>query len=294
MSALNHQSIMKTNIPIVISLALLALSTLNLQLSTAFAQGSLTPPGAPAPTMLTLNQIEPRTPISSAPYTISSPGSYYLTTNIIGVSSQNGINIYANNVTLDLNGFSLQGVSSAINGISIQSSYTNVTVRNGTISAWGAGWHGIECYGNNVILEHLILTANSYSGLYWQGNNGVIRDCMVSGSPYGIFMGGSGLLVVGNNLAGNTVGIYIVNGANQIEGNHVTGNGGYGLKFPAFLRELQTTSSSEIQSEAAARTIIPSVLLKSSARSFPTLCLESSPIQIRGRIFRFNLQPDIL
>ena len=132
-----------------------------------------------------------------------------------------------------MNGFSLQGVSSAINGISIQSSYTNVTVRNGTISAWGAGWHGIECYGNNVILEHLILTANSYSGLYWQGNNGVIRDCMVSGSPYGIFMGGSGLLVVGNNLAGNTVGIYIVNGANQIEGNHVTGNGGYGIEIPS-------------------------------------------------------------
>jgi hypothetical protein len=41
------------------------------------AQGSLTPPpGAPAPTMKTLDQIEARTPISSAPFTISAPGSY--------------------------------------------------------------------------------------------------------------------------------------------------------------------------------------------------------------------------
>ncbi len=38
------------------SLALL-LATLNTQRSTAFAQGSLTPSGPPAPTMLTLNQI---------------------------------------------------------------------------------------------------------------------------------------------------------------------------------------------------------------------------------------------
>jgi hypothetical protein len=211
---------------------ILALSALNPRLSTAFAQGSLTPPGAPAPTMLTLSQIEPRTPISSSPYTITQPGSYYLTTNIVGVSSQNGINIYANNVTLDLNGFSLQGVTSALNGISIQTGYTNVTVRNGTISGWGTGWKGIECFGNNVILEHLILSGNPYAGLYWVGNTGVIRDCMVSGSPYGIFMGGSGLLVIGNDLIGNGTGIYVDNGVNQIEGNHITGSGGYGIEIP--------------------------------------------------------------
>jgi hypothetical protein len=58
----------------------LFLLTLNPQFSTCSAQGSLTPPGAPAPAMKTLAQIEPRTPIASAPFTISAPGSYYLTT----------------------------------------------------------------------------------------------------------------------------------------------------------------------------------------------------------------------
>ena len=42
---------------------LLLAAVFNASLSTVFAQGSLTPPGAPAPTMKTLAQIEPRTPI---------------------------------------------------------------------------------------------------------------------------------------------------------------------------------------------------------------------------------------
>ena len=43
------------------ALALL-LSTLISQFSTAFGQGALTPPGAPAPLFKTLSQVEPRTP----------------------------------------------------------------------------------------------------------------------------------------------------------------------------------------------------------------------------------------
>src|SRR4030095_6606576 len=80
-------------------------STLNPQLSTALAQGPLTPPGAAAPTMKTLDQLEPRTPISTLPFTISSPGSYYVTSNLTGVAGQHGITINADNVTLDLGGF---------------------------------------------------------------------------------------------------------------------------------------------------------------------------------------------
>ena len=115
----------------------LLLATLNPQLSTCFAQGSLTPPGTPAPTMKTLDQVEARSPISSLPYTISQPGSYYLTTNLTGSSGASGIIISSGSVTLDLNGFALTGVAGSTNGIRVSNVYTNITVRNGTVNGWG-------------------------------------------------------------------------------------------------------------------------------------------------------------
>src|SRR4051794_16844860 len=84
------------------------LSLLAVQASTQ-AQGLLTPPGAPAPTMKTLDQVEPRIAITSVPINISTPGSYYLTGNLIGATNTAGIAIYTGNVTLDLNGFALKG-----------------------------------------------------------------------------------------------------------------------------------------------------------------------------------------
>src|SRR5437870_4623321 len=96
---------------------LLLLASLNLKTS-ALAQGSLTPPGAPAPSMKTLAQIEPRTAISSAPYVISLPGSYYLTTNV-SVAASNAITISANQVTLDLNGFTISSTAPVATGSAI-------------------------------------------------------------------------------------------------------------------------------------------------------------------------------
>src|SRR5579862_9533350 len=90
-------------------------------LHSALGQGALTPPGAPAPTMKSLDQVEARTPVdaihmpggASDEFIISQPGSYYLTTNIVGVSSKRGINISNSDVTLDLNGFALLGTPSS-------------------------------------------------------------------------------------------------------------------------------------------------------------------------------------
>ncbi len=244
-----------------VALALLTLSTLNLQLSNAFAQGSLTPPGAPAPTMLTLNQIEPRTPVDathtgsggSAEFLITQPGSYYLTTNVVGVSSLHGINISANNVTLDLNGFTLQGSSSAFDAIYIHAGYTNVTVRNGNISGWSNAsstyGYGLECYATNVVLERLKVSANRY-GIYLDGS-GVVRDCnCYSSSSNGIYVvtGAVSDCVALNNANygidvgtdctvkdctsdNNYVGIYVSGNGCQIAGNTCGGNSDSGIEI---------------------------------------------------------------
>lgn len=116
---------------------------------TAFPQGSLTPPpGVPAPTMKTLDQIEARTPIPKTigfpdpgpHYTISQPGSYYLTGNV-EVFSGHGIVITSSNVTLDLNGFALiskMEEPAAGHAISLGNDVTGIIIKNGTITGGAA------------------------------------------------------------------------------------------------------------------------------------------------------------
>ncbi len=155
----------------------LLLSALNF---TVLAQGSLTPPGPPGATMLTLSQVEPRTPISSLPYTISALGSYFVTTNLTGEGGTNGITITCGNVTVDLRGFALSGGAGSLNGILINGALTNVTVENGTVSGWGG--NGINADSlNGGTFEGLNLVNNGNDGLD-PGQNCWMRSCLAGGN----------------------------------------------------------------------------------------------------------------
>ena len=136
------------------------------------AQGPLTPPGAPTPTMKTLEQIEPRTPISSLPFTIGSAGSYYLTGNLVG-GAGGGILIGATGVTLDLMGYELVGGTG--DGIQIVPGRTNVVILNGTVRNWSGD--GVDVFGaGHSRLERLRALGNQGTGLRL-GPNGIVADC---------------------------------------------------------------------------------------------------------------------
>ena len=122
------------------------------------AQGPLNPPGPPAPMMKTLVEMEPRTHIVSLPFTITAPGSYYLTTNLNGGGTSTGIVIQASGVTIDLRGFSIENCTSGISasGMGVK----EVAIHNGGIR--GCTGAGIDLGG--VGIDDYIARAGVLSG----------------------------------------------------------------------------------------------------------------------------------
>jgi len=191
---------MKTKSFVYFSTALL-LSAFSLQFS-AFSQGSLTPPGAPAPTMKTLSQIEPRTPINTLSgdsddlYIISKPGSYYLTTNITATTFFNAISINTNGVTLDLNGFTISTTGSSGYGIYLPGNEASLTgnsdisISNGHITGGFSGGISYNVTGgtpHNIRVTGVTVTGGYY-GIYLNiGNSTVVESCTVNTvGAYGI------------------------------------------------------------------------------------------------------------
>jgi hypothetical protein len=233
---------MSAKISVLIPVALV--SIFSLAPLAAQAQGSLTPPGPPGANMLTLSQVQPRIPVdsvhtpgnSSTEFLINAPGSYYLTTNIIGVSSEYGIEILASDVTLDLNGFSMIAPGTANSGIIVFSGTTNTVIRNGIISGWSSLNEGIFSEANNITIENMSISGAG-TDIACLGPGGVIQNCTVNlANEYGIYIAGPGYLISGNACFGNNAineangAAMLINGSNnRIENNFVTGTGPAGF-----------------------------------------------------------------
>ena len=172
--------------------------------SLAPAQGPLAPIGPPTQTMRSLDQIEPRTPIPSAtvgltpPYTISQAGSYYLTGNV-DVTGGTAIVITADNVALDLNGFTISSSSGSAVGDAINiDGRKNLAISNGGIRggstagtgfAGGINWNSIQ--PSNVRVSSVTVAGVSSYPIDLGGDgSSVVQGCSVSGSAnFGIQAG---------------------------------------------------------------------------------------------------------
>jgi len=207
--------------------ALFLLLAINAHLSPTFAQGPLTPPGAPTPTFKTLSQIEPRLPISSLPVTISVPGSYYVTTNLTQTNTADGIVLAADDITLDLCGFTLRGLNNSGNGIVTSGTRANLVIRNGTVRNW---FNGINCTssGGPFRFEQLQVLNNTTNGLV-SGGEAIIDRCYIfSNGGHGIIAGNPpsiirDCVVSRNTLDGIRIGATVTVVRNVVYG---TGSGG--------------------------------------------------------------------
>ncbi len=98
--------------------------------------------------------------IGTLPYTISQPGSYVLTGNLIGDGSSHGIIISSSNVTVDLAGFAIIGVSGNPNAAIYATSagkgqfWHNIAITNGNLDEWDNA--GIDLTNAvNVRISHI-------------------------------------------------------------------------------------------------------------------------------------------
>ena len=195
----------------------------------AVGQGNLNPSGAPAPTMKTLVEVEPRTHINSLPYTITNSGSYYLAGNLSGVS---GISVQANNVSLDLAGFALNGLAGSGAGIQVSAGVKNLSVVNGSIQGWTGD--GIAAASASACrFEQLRILDNGGAGLR-SGASALVTGCTILNN------GGDGLVAAaasrlnGNTLGNNgtnttSAGLRVSGSGSRVEANHVIGGAGKGF-----------------------------------------------------------------
>ncbi|MFI5178981.1 MAG: right-handed parallel beta-helix repeat-containing protein, partial [Vicinamibacterales bacterium] len=189
--------------------------------------GPLDPPGPPSATG-TLPQVEPRMPIppvgwnGTFPIAITQPGSYFLTRNLTdSTPSTDGIDI-TDNVTLDLNGFTVAGTPSTFDGIS---GGTYATVRNGSLSGWGAGDLSM---GPHTQIDH-VKALNSTGNGIWVGYDSAVTNCEAFGNAVGIVISSSGR-VSDCTVSSNQTGILLRESDASAEDNIVTANTGAGIQ----------------------------------------------------------------
>jgi parallel beta-helix repeat protein len=200
------------------------------RVTTVLAQGPLLPSDAPAPTMKSLDQIEPRTPIANLPFTITASGSYFITGNLTGTTSSAGIIIDADHVAIDLMGFTLQGLPDALDGIRVLNARNGITVRNGSVTGWGQ--EGIDLIhggnGSGGLIEGVFVFGNTGAGLRANDHAVVARVTARYNGGTGISAGQNSVIRESTARENGSAGIAgSIN--NVIENNTAQGNGGNGI-----------------------------------------------------------------
>ena len=199
------------------------------------------PPGGPAPSMRTLDDIgeaadagvDTRVIIDAVPVVIDEPGSYVLTQNLeVSETDVTAITIESSHVSLDLNGFTLSGPGSGTGrGVAVAQLTNNVAVKNGTIRNWG--YQAIFSRNSpNGTFTDLFLSDNGSDGILVGPGSLIHRVRAVGNSGHGVFlMEGNGCVVS-----------HVIAQENTLSGIHVkrsivknclaTGNGAHGIHNP--------------------------------------------------------------
>ena len=169
--------------------------------------GDLNPPAGPiAPTQRT--PIGPNTTPgdADASFVIDSPGSYYLTGNVLGDAGRMGIEITVSAVSIDLMGFEVKGVGGSLEGIRRSGAGHSITIVNGTLRDWPGAGIDISTARNSLVREVRVINSGA-SGIKVGGRTIVDRCTSIENANGAGIETGAGCIVTECATSGNSVGI---------------------------------------------------------------------------------------
>jgi len=177
------------------------------------------------------------TEIKALPYTISSSGFYYITKDLSCAADTHGITVNADNVTLDLMGFSLVGGTGAYNGIYMYER-NNVEIRNGTVMKFPSGGINEAKAGNGKGHRIINIRAkdNGGSGIALMGYGHLVEGCTAS---YNVSIGIHAEFH--STITGNTSFLNTNNGINVGPASTITGNTCFQNSFQGIFADVNST-----------------------------------------------------
>ena len=209
---------------------------------------SFSQPSAGADGVLELNQAKAlvggvtASDTAGFPVTLDSAGSYQLTGNL-DIGAAIGVQITADDVTLDLNGFVISGpggTNSANDGVN--SSGTNTSVKNGTIRS--VQGDGVSC-GVSCTVERVRIMSAGSNGIAAGGNAAIRNNLIVDASSIGIVCGRASLVT--DNVVQNpgSIGLFLTAGRTGARSNVIenAGNDGIHARSSALLVNNISTQS---------------------------------------------------
>jgi hypothetical protein len=158
--------------------------------------------------------------LGQLPQAILWPATVKVAGTLTGVNNTNGITIFSDDVTIDLNDHSLVGIANSHNGILIFGTHTNITIRNGSVSGWPQD--GVDAgTAANSQLRNVSASRNGGSGMLL-GEGGLIAGCSARTNALTGIVAGNGSRVADCSSSRNTTGISMgtggtISGANTFE-----------------------------------------------------------------------------
>lgn len=211
---------------------------ISVALHPAVFAGDLNPPaGAVSPTGKTLTEVEPRIALSAentpgdanSVFEITQPGSYYLTESLLVPPGFNGIEIETSRVTIDLNGFTIDGLSqTGATGITASQTKTRITVKNGFVT--GCLNTGIGLGDDDeVVVEGVVVNGCGGNGMSVR-NRSLVRDVIARDNDVdGIQVGAGSHVINSRSLSNGESGIEATDPDVLIDGCTIETNAGLGI-----------------------------------------------------------------